>query len=183
MVSAGRIVAIASPDSAPIKRLVQDAKEENRVIDVSCGRRTRSVIITDSEHVILSAIQAETITNRLANDLANDIADDTDEEVEAQYVSLTNCIMGVTNLVQHSSCGFVDCKVLGENWNPAFIGEGDHPYSTKARSRLCSAGRILDWMTDETTDLAGNPRVRDGKVDVGCYQCWLEPVGMSIKVK
>ncbi len=80
MVSAGRIVAIASPDSAPIKRLVQDAKEENRVIDVSCGRRTRSVIITDSEHVILSAIQAETITNRLANDLANDLADDTADE-------------------------------------------------------------------------------------------------------
>ncbi len=66
MVSAGRIVAIAGPDSAPIKRLVQDAKEDNRVIDVSCGRRTRAVIITDSEHVILSAIQAETITNRLA---------------------------------------------------------------------------------------------------------------------
>ena len=80
MVSAGRIVAIASPESAPIKRLVQDAKEENRVIDVSCGRRTRSVIITDSEHVILSAIQAETITNRLASDTANDIADDPEEE-------------------------------------------------------------------------------------------------------
>lgn len=80
MVSAGRIVAIASPDSAPIKRLVQDAKEENRVIDVSCGRRTRSVIITDSEHVILSAIQAETITNRLASD----IADDADEEEEEE---------------------------------------------------------------------------------------------------
>ena len=80
MVSAGRIVAIASPDSAPIKRLVQDAKEENRVIDVSCGRRTRSVIITDSEHVILSAIQAETITNRLANDLAEDTADEEEEE-------------------------------------------------------------------------------------------------------
>ena len=76
MVSAGRIVAIASPDSAPVKRLVQDAKDENRVIDVSCGRRTRSVIITDSEHVILSAIQAETITNRLANDEA----DTSDEE-------------------------------------------------------------------------------------------------------
>ena len=82
MVSAGRIVAIASPESAPIKRLVQDAKEDNRVIDVSCGRRTRSVIITDSEHVILSAIQAETITNRLANDTANDIADDPEEEEE-----------------------------------------------------------------------------------------------------
>ena len=72
MVSAGRIVAIASPDSAPIKRLVQDAKEDNRVIDVSCGRRTRSVIITDSEHVVLSAIQAETIINRLASDTAED---------------------------------------------------------------------------------------------------------------
>lgn len=81
MVSAGRIVAIASPDSAPIKRLVQDAKEENRVIDVSCGRRTRSVIITDSEHVILSAIQAETITNRLANDLAED---DAEEDAEGE---------------------------------------------------------------------------------------------------
>ncbi|MBE6536602.1 MAG: DUF370 domain-containing protein [Ruminococcaceae bacterium] len=80
MVSAGRIVAIASPDSAPIKRLVQDAKEENRVIDVSCGRRTRSVIITDSEHVVLSAIQAETIANRLANDLA----DDSDDEAEVE---------------------------------------------------------------------------------------------------
>ena len=80
MVSAGRIVAIASPDSAPIKRLVQDAKEENRVIDVSCGRRTRSVIITDSEHIILSAIQAETVTNRLANDLAEDTSDEEDED-------------------------------------------------------------------------------------------------------
>ena len=76
MVSAGRIIAIASPDAAPIKRLVQDAKRENRVIDVSCGRRTRSVIITDSEHVVLSAIAAETITNRLANDLAEDSADE-----------------------------------------------------------------------------------------------------------
>ena len=81
MVSAGRIIAIASPDSAPIKRLVQDAKEENRVIDVSCGRRTRAVIITDSEHVVLSAIQAETIANRLANDIA-DVSDDEEETDE-----------------------------------------------------------------------------------------------------
>ena len=77
MVSAGRIVAIAGPDSAPIKRLVQDAKEDDRVIDVSCGRRTRAVIITDSEHVILSAIQAETITNRLTD---SDSVDDDEEE-------------------------------------------------------------------------------------------------------
>ena len=67
--SASRIVAIASPDSAPVKRLVQDAKEDGRIIDVSCGRRTRAVIITDSDHVILSAIQTETISNRLSLDL------------------------------------------------------------------------------------------------------------------
>ena len=79
MVSANRIVAIAGPDSAPIKRLVQDAKEDNRVIDVSCGRRTRAVIITDSDHVILSAIQAETVSNRLAYD---DSADETEESDE-----------------------------------------------------------------------------------------------------
>ena len=82
MVSAGRIVAIAGPDSAPIKKLVRDAKDDDRVIDVSCGRRTRAVIITDSDHVILSAIQAETITNRLANDLANDLAEDEEDENE-----------------------------------------------------------------------------------------------------
>lgn len=75
LVSASRIVAIASPDSAPVKRLVQDAKEDGRIIDVSCGRRTRAVIITDSDHVILSAIQTETISNRLALDL-----DEEDEE-------------------------------------------------------------------------------------------------------
>ncbi len=75
MVSAQRIVAIASPDSAPIKRLVQDAKEDGRVIDASCGRRTRSVIVTDSEHIILSAIQTETITNRLTSDEEMDSED------------------------------------------------------------------------------------------------------------
>ncbi|MBE6695017.1 MAG: DUF370 domain-containing protein [Ruminococcaceae bacterium] len=77
MVSTNRIVAIATPDSAPIKRLVQDAKDDNRIIDVSCGRRTRAVIITDSEHVILSALQPETISNRLI-----DSADDEDPEEE-----------------------------------------------------------------------------------------------------
>ena len=77
MVSAARIVAIASPDSAPIKRLISDAKEDNRIIDVSCGRRTRAIIITDSEHVILSAIAAETITNRLS-------IDDTDAEPDEE---------------------------------------------------------------------------------------------------
>ena len=79
MVSAGRIVAIASPDSEPIKRLVRDAKEDGRVIDASCGRRTRSVIITDSEHIILSAIQTETITNRLLDE-SEDVSDEEETE-------------------------------------------------------------------------------------------------------
>ena len=75
-VAAERIVALVSPDSSPIKRLIADAKDDGRVIDVTCGRRTRSVIVTDSEHVILSAIQAETISNRL---LDNEVENDTDE--------------------------------------------------------------------------------------------------------
>ena len=72
MVAAEKVVTIVSPDSAPIKRLIQDAKDAGRVIDVSCGRRTRAVIVTDSEHVILSAIQAETIANRLDSDVVED---------------------------------------------------------------------------------------------------------------
>ena len=65
LVNASLVISVVSPDSAPIKRLVQDAKDSGRAIDVTCGRRTRSVIITDSENVILSAIQTETLSNRL----------------------------------------------------------------------------------------------------------------------
>ena len=78
MVAVDRIVSLVSPDSAPIKRLVQDAKDDCRTIDVTCGRRTRAVIITDSEHVILSAIQTETISNRLDN--SDDVADPEESE-------------------------------------------------------------------------------------------------------
>ena len=65
MVAVDRMVALVSPDSAPIKRLIQDSKDAGRVIDVTCGRKTRAVVITDSDHVILSMLQAETIANRL----------------------------------------------------------------------------------------------------------------------
>ena len=71
MVAVDRVVALASPDSAPIKRLIQSAKDDGRAIDVTCGRRTRAVIITDSEHVLLSAIQTETISNRLDDSLSD----------------------------------------------------------------------------------------------------------------
>ncbi len=76
MVSSNRVIALVSPDSAPIKRLIQASKDSGRAIDVTCGRRTRCVIITDSDHIILSAIQPETISNRLCG------ADDTSDEEE-----------------------------------------------------------------------------------------------------
>ncbi len=78
MVSANRLVAIVSPESAPIKRIIQDAKEKGTLIDATYGRRTRAVIVTDSDHVILSAVQPETVANRL-NDRDDDI---TEEELE-----------------------------------------------------------------------------------------------------
>lgn len=67
IVNARKIVAIVNPDSAPIKRMVQDAKDQGEVIDATYGRRTRAVIITDSNHLILSAVQPETVSNRLAS--------------------------------------------------------------------------------------------------------------------
>ena len=79
MVAVERIVTLAAPDSAPIKRLIQDAKDAGRVIDVTCGRKTRAVIITDSEHVILSALQAETIANRLTTDQDYDGGEEEEE--------------------------------------------------------------------------------------------------------
>ena len=80
MVAVDRVVALANPDSAPIKRLIQDSKDDGRAIDVTCGRRTRAVIITDSEHVILSAIQTETIANRLDNSVELESDDESDPE-------------------------------------------------------------------------------------------------------
>ena len=67
MVSANRLVAIVSPESAPIKRIIQDAKEKGMLIDATYGRRTRAVIITDSDHVILSAVQPETVAGRMTS--------------------------------------------------------------------------------------------------------------------
>ena len=81
MVAAHRVISVVSPDSAPIKRFIQDAKEDGRVIDVSCGRRTRSVIFTDSDHVVLSALKTETVTARLNGQTEQDDEDETDEDI------------------------------------------------------------------------------------------------------
>lgn len=65
VVAANRIITIVSPESAPIKRIVSVARDQNKLVDATYGRRTRAVIITDSDHVILSAVQPETVGNRI----------------------------------------------------------------------------------------------------------------------
>lgn len=77
-VSANRMIGIVSPESAPIKRIVQDAKDRGMLIDATYGRRTRAVIVTDSDHIILSAVQPETVAHRL------DVKDPEEEDDEEQ---------------------------------------------------------------------------------------------------
>ena len=72
MVNASRLVAIVSPESAPIKRIIQECKEKGTLIDATHGRRTRAVIITDSDHIILTYLQSETVANRIEEE-NNDI--------------------------------------------------------------------------------------------------------------
>jgi regulator of extracellular matrix RemA (YlzA/DUF370 family) len=79
IVSTQRLIAIVSPESAPIKRIVQDARDSGKLVDATYGRRTRAVIIMDSEHVILSAVQPETVANRLDKDT---VEDDTIEKLD-----------------------------------------------------------------------------------------------------
>lgn len=72
MISASRLVAIVSPESAPIKRIIQDSRERGELIDATYGRRTRAVIVMDSGHVILSAVQPETVAGRLDGEEVED---------------------------------------------------------------------------------------------------------------
>ena len=80
MVSAGRIIAIVSPESAPIKRIISDAREKSQLIDATYGRRTRAVIITDTGCIILSAIQPETVAGRMAGKNEQDTGTYSDEQ-------------------------------------------------------------------------------------------------------
>ena len=67
IVALNRVIAVVSPESAPIKRLINDAREQGKLVDATYGRKTRAVVIMDSNHVILSAIQSETISQRFNN--------------------------------------------------------------------------------------------------------------------
>lgn len=83
MVSAGRVVAIVSPESAPIKRMIQDARDAGSLIDATYGRRTRAVIVADSGHLILSAIQPETVAGRIIGSSDTPIPPEEEGEEEA----------------------------------------------------------------------------------------------------
>lgn len=80
IVSANRIIAIVSPESAPIKRVIQEARDKGVLIDATYGRRTRAVVITDSEHIILSAVQPETVAHRLQSKESNQSNEQSIEE-------------------------------------------------------------------------------------------------------
>ena len=80
MVSASRMIAIVSPESARIKRIIQDAKERGTLIDATHGRRTRAVVIMDSDHIILTYLQSETVANRMIAD--ENVLDDEEAENE-----------------------------------------------------------------------------------------------------
>ena len=79
MVSAGRLIAIVSPESAPIKRMVQEARDRGVLIDATYGRRTKAVLIMDNDHLVLSALQPETVASRLSGE-----KDDAQEETQWQ---------------------------------------------------------------------------------------------------
>lgn len=80
MISSSRLVTIVSPESAPIKRIIQDARDRGRLIDATYGRRTRAVIVMDSDHVILSAVQPETIGTRLSGNISAENAEEEQED-------------------------------------------------------------------------------------------------------
>ncbi len=85
IVSANRIIAIVSPESAPIKRIIQEARDAQRLIDATYGRRTRAVVVTDSDHVILSAVQPETVAHRIVDndDAVEELRETAEEDREA----------------------------------------------------------------------------------------------------
>ncbi|NLO39483.1 MAG: DUF370 domain-containing protein [Ruminiclostridium sp.] len=84
IVSANRIIAIVSPESAPIKRIIQEARDRGMLIDATYGRRTRAVIVTDSDHIVLSAVQPETVAHRLSDKSTDSVVNDDLEQEDAE---------------------------------------------------------------------------------------------------
>ena len=106
---------------------------------------------------------------------------------ESTRFCFSNCVWNVTGtrgetVVRDADYADDGCIELGAGVSPMFLNHGEHPYTPRFFSPLRSRGLVLDWMEDGN-DLAGNPRLRDGKADVGCYQCWLDPVGAVFSIR
>jgi len=103
---------------------------------------------------------------------------------ESGYAVFSNCVYGAMGSRTAKAEGFEDfgCTSITARADYKFTGKDPEPYALKRSSPLRGWGLVLDWMADGT-DLAGNPRLRDGKVDVGCYQCWLDPVGAVFSIR
>ena len=103
---------------------------------------------------------------------------------EAQYMVLSNCVYGTFNKNDGIAAGYesAGCTSIVDRADYKFDGAEPHPFELKRSSPLRGFGLVLDWM-EEGTDFVGNPRLRDGATDVGCYQCWLNPVGTVVSVR
>ena len=103
---------------------------------------------------------------------------------DSKYMVLSNCVYGKMGGCTTKAEGFENygCTSITARADYKFTGKDPEPYALKRSSPLRGWGLLLDWMEDGT-DLAGNPRLRDGKVDVGCYQCWLNPVGAVFSIR
>ena len=103
---------------------------------------------------------------------------------DSGYVFLTNCVMGKNELSRADGVEWVDTSILGTGYEPGFKLKGDDPYAPKRLSMLRGAGTVADWMLEEgAVDFSGNPRIVDGKVDIGAYQYRFEPKGMYLLLK
>ena len=99
---------------------------------------------------------------------------------ESPNTYMTNCVVGIVELALADGIVWSDTQVLGPGGKPRFVATGDFPYTPKYSSPLRANGKRLEWMTEDSVDLAGNARLRDGKVDIGAYQCWLDPIGAML---
>ena len=133
IVSADKIVAIVSPESAPIKRMVQEAKDNKTAVDATCGRRTRAVLIMDSGHIILSAVQPETVAGRLDKDLTPTVIPAQDEEKKIKWRKRKMIVKpSVTELLTKAKNRYE--LVIATSKRARQIAQGDEPL-TKVKEK------------------------------------------------